>query len=224
MKVLNVIGVKEINYESSIPEISDLLDRVDKNEINNLLWLSYPYRPSARFSIAYGPDCIFLKYFVSEKQIRAVNSEPNSPVWQDSCVEFFVSFNEGRLYYNFEMNCIGTILAAYGPDRKHRNFLPEKKIASVKTYTIVDKFTEPSVIHWELTTVIPFTVFIYDEISCLSATRVHANFYKCGDNLTEPHYLAWNNIKSVKPDFHLPEFFGTLVFQKEVEYLRQAQY
>ena len=96
MKVLSVIGVKEVNYESSIAEISDLLDRVDKNEINNLLWLSYPYRPSASFSIACGPDCILLKYFVSEKQIRAVNVEPNTPVWQDSCVEFFVSFNDGK--------------------------------------------------------------------------------------------------------------------------------
>ena len=114
------------------------------------------------------------------------------------------------------MNCIGTILAAYGPDQRHRNFLPEKTIASIKTYTIIDKFTEPSIIHWELIAVIPFTAFIYDEISFLSATRVRANFYKCGDNLTEPHYLAWNNIKSAKPDFHLPEFFGTLIFQKRL--------
>ena len=63
------------------------------------------------------------------------------------------------------MNCIGTILAAYGPDQRHRNFLPEKTISSIKTYAIIDKFTEPSIIRWELTAVIPFTAFIYDEIS-----------------------------------------------------------
>ncbi|HTE23953.1 carbohydrate-binding family 9-like protein [Flavitalea sp.] len=212
MKVLKVIGVKEIAYESSITEISGLLDRLDKNEINNLPWPSYPCKPSASFTIAYGPDCIFLKYFITEKQIRAVNDEPNSPVWQDTCVEFFVSFNDGKQYYNFEINCIGTILAAYGPDLEHRDFLPEKTIATVKTYTIIDKLSEPPVIHWDLIAVIPFTAFVHDNINSLQGVSARANFYKCGDKLKDPHYLAWNDIKAAKPDFHLPAFFGTLHF------------
>jgi hypothetical protein len=212
MKKLTVIGVNEIGYESSITEISGLLDRVDKNELNNSPWTSYPYKPSAAFTIAYGPDCIFLKYFIGEKQIRAVNDQPNSPVWEDSCVEFFVSFNDGKQYYNFELNCIGTILAAYGPDLQHRDFLPEQTIATIRTYSIIDKISEPPVIHWDLITVIPFSAFVHDKISSLSATTARANFYKCGDKLAEPHYLAWNDIKSPKPDFHLPAFFGTLIF------------
>jgi hypothetical protein len=212
MKTLAVIGVKEINYESSITEVSGLLDRIDKNEINIAPWTSYPYKPSAGFTIAYGPDCIFLKYFIVEKQIRAVNDEPNSPVWQDTCVEFFVSFNDGKQYYNFEINCIGTILAAYGPNLEHRDFLPEKTIATIRTYTIIDKFSEPTLIHWDLIAVIPFTAFTHDKISALTGTRARANFYKCGDKLTEPHYMTWNDIKSAKPDFHLPAFFGTLIF------------
>ena len=35
---------------------------------------------------------------------------------------------------------------------------------------------------------------------------------KCGDDLTVPHFLSWNPIKTEKPDFHRPEFFGTVKF------------
>lgn len=212
MKELKVIGVKEIAFTSPIAEISGLMDRLDKNQMNNVPWPSYPYKPSAGFTIAYGPDCIFLKYFISEKQIRAANDVPNSPVWQDSCVEFFVSFNEGKSYYNFEINCIGTILAAHGADRDHRDFLPETTINNIKTFSLVDRLTTPSLIHWDMTVVIPLTAFIHDNINALPGLTASANFYKCGDALNDPHYLSWNQVKAPEPDFHLPRFFGTLYF------------
>jgi hypothetical protein len=212
MKELKVIGVKEISYESSLTEISALMDRLDKNEINNIPWPEYPYKPSASFTIAYGPDCVFLKYFISEKQIRAANDVPNSPVWQDTCVEFFVSFNDGKQYYNFEINCIGTILAAHGPDREHRDFLPEKTINEIKTFSWIDKLSSAGIIHWDLIAVIPLAAFIHDNITALPGTNARANFYKCGDALNEPHYLSWNEIKAPDPDFHLPAFFGNLYF------------
>ncbi len=40
-----------------------------------------------------------------------------------------------------------------------------------------------------------------------------ANFYKCGDELQTPHFLSWNPIEIEKPDFHRPDFFGTLRFE-----------
>lgn len=41
----------------------------------------------------------------------------------------------------------------------------------------------------------------------------NANFYKCGDKLQTPHFLSWNPINLEKPNFHCPEFFGTLNFE-----------
>lgn len=212
MKELKVVGVKEINYSSAITEISGLLDRLDKNQIDNVPWSAYPYKPSASFTIAYGPDCLFLKYFTTEKQIRATNWALNSPVWQDSCVEFFVSFNEGRAYYNFEINCIGAILAAHGGGRENRNAIPGDTINSIKSFIVIDKLSGLPDVNWDLIAVIPFTAFIHDNISSLKGRSATANFYKCGDELEEPHYLTWNNIKSEQPDFHLPAYFGRLEF------------
>ena len=44
-------------------------------------------------------------------------------------------------------------------------------------------------------------------------TLWRANVYKCADKSSHPHWLTWNRVDRVKPDFHRPEFFGTLVFK-----------
>ena len=40
-----------------------------------------------------------------------------------------------------------------------------------------------------------------------------ANFYKCGDNMPQKHYLSWHPIEIEKPNFHRPDHFGTLYFE-----------
>jgi hypothetical protein len=55
--------------------------------------------------------------------------------------------------------------------------------------------------------------FEFHQLKSLKNIKCKANFYKCGDELSQPHYLSWNNIKSGKPNFHLPEFFGEINFK-----------
>ena len=67
--------------------------------------------------------------------------------------------------------------------------------------------------NWEVALVIPYTVFFKHHITSLDGKIITANFYKCGDELQTPHFLSWNPIKIEKPDFHRPDFFGTLEFE-----------
>ena len=39
-----------------------------------------------------------------------------------------------------------------------------------------------------------------------------ANLYQCGDETSHPRWLTWSRVDLPSPDFHRPEFFGTLVF------------
>ena len=66
---------------------------------------------------------------------------------------------------------------------------------------------------WEVALVIPYTVFIKHRITSLDGQTIKANFYKCGDELQTPHFLSWNPINIEKPDFHRPDFFGSLEFE-----------
>ncbi|WP_316780176.1 carbohydrate-binding family 9-like protein [Pedobacter antarcticus] len=169
--------------------------------------------PQAVFSIAHRTTSIFVLFQISEKEIRAVNTGINTPVYEDSCVEFFLQLPGEDGYYNFEFNCTGTVLAGYGPGRT-RELLPEKIVSQIKRTVKITRGAERTDISWELIAEIPLTVFCKHNLSTFAGLTCKANFYKCGDELTEPHYLAWNNIQTEEPDFHLPEYFGQLTFNQ----------
>jgi hypothetical protein len=40
-----------------------------------------------------------------------------------------------------------------------------------------------------------------------------ANFYKCADKTSHPHWLTWAHVNYPKPKFHLPEYFGRIEFE-----------
>lgn len=67
-------------------------------------------------------------------------------------------------------------------------------------------------VDWKLTIMIPLEAFAYHDLHSLKDKTCMANFYKCGDELHESHYLAWNNITSTVPNFHLPQFFVEIHF------------
>ncbi len=167
------------------------------------------------FSIGHDGKNIFLSYQVEEPQVRAVNTAFNSPVWEDSCVEFFFA-PEGENYYNFEMNAIGTVLCGYGKDRHKREHLPDSVLSKVHTETSLGR--DPieatrEITSWNLRARIPIEVLVFSQIEGLSGLKTRGNFYKCGDKLDHPHYLSWKPVQTSDPNFHLSEHFGPLSFQ-----------
>lgn len=213
MKQLKVPFHDSISYNQPIGEIAALLDGQEKHSLEFVPWPDYPYKPRVRFSITHSNDGIFLKYFVHEKFIRAAAGNINGAVWEDACVEFFVSFDETG-YYNLEFNCIGTALAGFGKEKAKGNRvrLSDEIIRKIKYGSCICN-GEDGTIHWELTVAIPLEVFVHHNISSLKGRKARANFYKCGDALPDPHFISWANIEAPKPNFHLPEFFGTVVFE-----------
>ncbi len=211
MQKLSIKKLPGFEETSDINEISSLLNSVEKNRLEFVPWTAYPYKPSVLFAIAYNHSSILLKFFVQEKQIRALNNKINSSIWEDSCVEFFISFDDGINYYNVEFNCIGTGLIGYGKSKTHRNLLDATTVNQVKTLSNINS-EKGKKVSWELTMIIPLSVFEYTPMSTLTKRKCRANFYKCGDLLPEPHFISWSNIESENPNFHLPDYFGHLVF------------
>jgi hypothetical protein len=148
---------------------------------------------------------------VEEKEIRAVNNKINAPVYEDTCVEFFIAFDETG-YYNFEFNCIGTCLVGFGKNKYNRIEIPELRIKKINFQANIKYAVAVDLFKWELMIEIPSSVFINHTLSSFSSLSAKANFYKCGDLLMQPHFLAWSNIESAEPNFHLPDFFGDIHF------------
>lgn len=207
----------EIPYISSLDSTSTgnairlaLVDS-EAHTIASVNWKEYYYVPKVTFKIAFTDESILLNYEVFEKHIRATYLHSNEPVYKDSCVEFFISF-DGSNYYNFEFNCIGTMLLAYGSQiMEKRQLASHDQIGSI--YRDANIHAAPNGVQWDLAVNIPFSVFKEDHIQSLKGTECRANFYKCGDDLPIPHFLSWTAIDYPKPNFHLPAFFGKLRFQ-----------
>ncbi|HEX8021855.1 carbohydrate-binding family 9-like protein [Mucilaginibacter sp.] len=198
--------------KNNLDELSVWLEKGEKYTIDNLLWTDTGYFPSVSFSIAHTGDGIALKYFVKEQHTIATYKTVNDPVYKDSCVEFFIGFGDGQ-YYNLEFNALGTALVGFGKDRHGRTPVPDDQVSSIKALSNINWAENTDGFNtWDLTLLVPFDVFIYHDIKTLNGTTSRANFFKCGDDLPEPHFVSWSNINNPVPDFHLSAFFGTIKF------------
>ncbi|WP_461489834.1 carbohydrate-binding family 9-like protein [Pontibacter sp. HJ8] len=193
--------------------INTELDKLPRQPIDQAPWSAPQPKPEVTFAMAHNNDCLFLKYYVTEPYILARYRKPNDPVYKDSCVELFISFQDDQPYYNIEFNCLGTCRVGFGPDRHNRRLLPPATISKIKragTLRAGDSGSTQKT--WQLTVVIPTEVFSEHTLGRLEEEHGKVNFCKCGDDLPEPHFLTWNRIDAPHPDFHLPKFFGNLTF------------
>ncbi len=219
-----MIEVKKISFPCKKPPIKLIEKMLDNRSIpfhtiSNQNWENqYPYSPEVRFRIAYSKEEIYLQYNVREKYIRAQYKEDEgSAPYKDSAVEFFVIPGENdSIYYNLELNCIGVGTFAGGPNRKERSRFGKDVLSQIRRASTLGSEgfdTKAGDFEWQITIALPIELFSLNQIAPLSGRSVKANFYKCGDELPEKHYLSWNKVGTEKPDFHRPEFFGILLFE-----------
>lgn len=210
--------IKKLN---SKPQISlgeasyNLENQTVLHRIDQLNWEDFDYCPNVRFRIGHTESEIWLKYYVTEKFILAREIKTNGDVYKDSCVEFFISFDAIN-YYNFEFNAIGTTHVAFGEGRENRQFVLTEIIDKIKIQSSLGNqpFEEKEGdFNWEIMIRIPIKVFAFSKLNSWNKRPARANFYKCGDETSVPHYISWNKINTANPDYHRPEFFGKIQFE-----------
>ena len=162
-------------------------------------------------------DWLMLRFDVAERYTAALVTEDNGEVWTDSCAEFFIAPDTG-MYYNFETTCIGRMLLGARKSRTEAEHASPEVLAGVKRYTTLpcgEPFAEREGDNrWSLTLAIPPQALFRHALTDWSGLKARMNLYKCGDNLSHPHFLSWRPIRTEKPDFHRPEFFGEVTFEK----------
>ncbi len=176
---------------------------------------TYPSCPKVFFKIAHNGNYVFVHYFVEEGEILATVEEDNGAVWTDSCVEFFVSFDESS-YYNAEFSCVGKSLFRFKRMEEDSHSASSFVMDSIKRYPSLgyDVFgRKQGDFKWDLLVAIPVSAYWQSGLETFRGVKAKANFYKCGDNLTVPHFLSWSPIEAEQPNFHKPEYFQELLFE-----------
>ena len=226
METEKTINVKEVSFSNSQPAIAEV-DSMFNNEniefhpIDVVNWEGYNYNPQVHFRIAYSTDEIYLQYRVKESCVKAVYGEDEgSSPYKDSCVEFFcVPDPEHGAYYNLELNCIAKGTFAGGRVRTERTHYGDDILSQIRRASTLDseafgvKESDGEPFEYTITIALPVKLFTLSEIKPLKGRTIKANFYKCGDDMPQPHYFSWNPIKTEKPNFHKPEFFGNIHFE-----------
>lgn len=212
--------IHKINFPSdNISEAISALDNsgVEYHSINNVNWPDdYPYSPDVRFRIAHNGECIMLQFKVREEYVKSEAKSDNGPVWEDSCVEFFLTFDNSE-YYNVECNCSGILLCGAGKGNTGRTHASQSILDKAIRESSLQKRdfpVESAPEEWTLSLLLPASIFFHDNIKNFSGLKARGNFYKCGDGLPVPHFLSWTPITNPTPNFHLPEFFKEIEFEK----------
>ena len=198
-----------------VPAIMDRAD-IEWHKIECDTWKCAEINPAVTFRIAHTGSYILLQFHVSDNNLRAEVAEDNGRVWEDSCCEFFVSPDCDDNYYNFECNCIGTLLLHGGWKGTDRGNAPEEVYGTIGRWSSLGDEAfgyRMGAVEWDLVEVIPATALFNHEIKDFSGRKMKANFYKCGDKTATPHFLSWAPIDLPSPAFHCPEFFSEIVFE-----------
>ena len=78
---------------------------------------------------------------MKEQQTLANETNIHGTVCNDSCVEFFVSLDNCKTYYNFEFNAIGSIHACYrAKDLSFKTVLSNNDLQKIIVLSSFEKF------------------------------------------------------------------------------------
>ena len=193
-------------------------------DVANFHERSGEHHPRVQARVLYGNDGLYVGFHVNDQYVRCVTTEFQGPVCQDSCVEFFVEpAGTPTGYFNFEINCGGTMLLHFvrSPeptngvyadyDEVSAEAVSDVRIVSTMPQRVDPEIAEPT--DWTLQYFVPFTLFERYKTGVGRGPGVQwrANFYKCADRTSHPHWASWSPVTG-ELSFHKPDCFDVIEF------------
>ena len=183
-------------------------DEIEQLDIDDAEW-GDSFGISAHAKLCYDDEALYVRMWADEKDVRATYTpdDPDAKCYEDSCLEFFLAPVAGDArYMNFELNPNCAFCNEIGTQKTDRERLHPAA-------DVLDATSSRTDGGWEITYRVPFDYLqsFYSDFIAEPGTQMRGNFYKCGNLTANKHYLVWNHVDSDKPNFHVPESFGTLV-------------
>ena len=212
------LSIPDASWER--PEFS----QAETLEVTHYSWEDSGHHPPTASRLLYDDRHLAIIFRVEDCYVRAVAQNFQDSVCRDSCVEFFVAPLVGSdAYFNFEVNCGGTMLLHRCPSpeesrtgQKMIEVTPEDGATILMAHSL-PKNVEPEIAEpttWTVEYHIPFALFekYFDAPRPNPGSAWKGNFYKCGDQTSHPHWGAWAPVGGPQPSFHQPAFFQPILF------------
>ena len=153
--------------------------------VDKINWPEYPYAPAVKLFAGYSDAYLWLCYEVKGDFFRAEAFQDQEAVWEDCCVEFFISTDEEQLgvaslpdeiiYRNFEFNLLGFAYSAIGT-KEQRELLGTVQMEQILRYPEFSREKLPqegSSCDWGLCVAIPLEL-----LGIQKGSRFKGNFQK----------------------------------------------
>jgi len=178
------------------------------------------FQPVTNVKLGYDEGAVYVIFRVQERVVRCGRRERHGAVCKDSCVEFFFTpaADSSRGYFNLETNCGGTMLFHFQEKPRCNTVqIDDAGCCAVNMACSLPAVVDPEVtspLVWTLEYRLPLTVLEQHFAIDRPAPGVvwRANFFKCASDTSNPHWLTWAPIERDELDYHVPECFGTLIF------------
>jgi hypothetical protein len=199
-------------------------DHADILAIDNFHAEGSEHQPEAHARMLYDDEGLHLIFHVRDRYVVWRHSNFQDPVCRDSCAEFFVQPAQSKGYFNFEMNCGGTLLTSFIEDhRRTPDGFEKYEMLPADCDALVERCSECIVplgvehtdpVDWVVQYRVPFRVFegYLGPLGPISGQTWRGNFYKCADDSSHPHWGAWSPIGD-ELNFHQPDKFALLRFE-----------
>jgi len=223
LKLENTYRVKPLTGPITIDADWDkaVWENVEAVELTHYMGEKPLFSPVTHAKLLYDKDHIYGIFKVHDRYVQSKVTEINGAVSTDSCVEFFFSPDSDSplTYFNLEINAGGVPLLHYVTQpRKTYQVLEADQIKKIAIAHSMPPVVDPEIVKdtvWTIEYKVPLAMLSHHGKVTTPAPGVRwkANFYKTGSRTGNPHYFTWNVVDNPRPDFHLPQYFGTLIFE-----------
>lgn len=198
----------------------------DELAVSHFPWADSGHRPKVRARVLWDGGWLAARFEVDDRYVRAIAQQWNDSVCADSCVEFFIAPSadpERDAYFNFEVNCGGTMLLYACPSRadgaagaRGVHVTPEDG-ATIRIAHTLPQIVDPEIAApttWAVEYHVPWALFAkyFGAAAPQAGTVWRANFYKCADKTSHPHWGSWAPVGTERPNFHQPAFYQPVRF------------
>ncbi len=174
-------------------------------------------KQSTIVKLLWDDDNLYVGYDCQDTEITAVLDTHDDPVYRDDCVEIFISPDEQRVgfYYGLEMNCRAVLFDYFkisnGPIIKKLDMRQVKLATDLRgTLNVAGDEDEG----WSLEVAIPFENFtdMVGNVPPKPGALWRINLNRLDGVQPHRELSMWSPSGTEKPNFHVPERFGVMVF------------
>lgn len=181
------------------------------------------FAPRVQAKAAWDDRNLYFIWRVDDQYVLARRTKHQDPVCLDSCVEFFFTPGDDADVYgysNLEISCAGVMWLAAHPANAGEVKLPPEDLATVEIAASLRGPIDPEIAAptvWTLECRLPIDTMAKHArgkfVRPARGVSWRANFYKCADESSHPHWLTWSPVVWPAPAFHMPPQFGCLTFE-----------